>query len=192
MSTTDELGVGAANIQLLPPVKPNEVVESAEDVDYQAKAPKRLTGAMLEQVARDDAERGFDFKLHHTSLLLGEPVVARVKIVNLIDKTLLVGLQSDVRQLVQKLFFSGGTAQGKKGNAVSEMDKTATRLRETAFAYGCAGFISPKLVLKKEDARPADDILWAGSIELHDLQEFVRICEGEDTLAERRLQRFPE
>jgi hypothetical protein len=100
----------------------------------------------------------------------------------------------EIRKLVQKLFFAGGATsnQNRKQNADQRMDDQLQRIRQVGHAYGVAGFISPKLVLNKEDVRDDQNEVWVGLYDLGDLSEFVRICEGDEQLAARRLVGFSQ
>lgn len=165
-----------------------EVVNGPDDVDYEASRPKRLSAALLNERPEEIPE----FKMHQLSVEMGFPVTAKVRLVNLTDRALLTELPTNVREQAQKLFFSTGNANQKKKSAVAEMENTAERIRKVAQTYGCAGFVDPKLVLTQAEEDEEKNILWVQRIPLHDLQEFTRICEGDDQLASRRLERFSE
>lgn len=170
------------------PVQPQDVhvVESAEQVDYEASRPVRFSLSMAE-----NAPVPIEFKLHQMSIQQNATVTAQVKLVNLTDRALLTELPTPVKTLAQKLFFSGQASQVKHKSKLAEMEATATRIKNIARAYGCAGFLDPKLVLTEEEEARGEGI-FVDRIPLHDLQEFMRICEGDEQLAERRLTRFSE
>lgn len=165
------------------------IVNGPEDVDYDAVRPTRLSGALIEEVGGKDIP---DFKLHQMSVAAGYTVTAKVRLVNLTDRHLLTDLPTNVRELAQKLFFRGESAGAKKPNKKVEMENQSIRVRDIARAYGCAGFLEPRLVLDQKDENTENNVLWVDRIPLHDLQEFMRICEGDDQLAARRLERFSE
>jgi hypothetical protein len=157
----------------------------------EANAPKRVTAAMLNDYAETHTDQypEFDMALHQTGINMGVDVTARVRLVNLTDKALVGAQPVEVRKLIQKLFFSN-TPQ-RRGNAGPRMEEQMQRMKEVGYAYGVAGFVSPRLVLRKEEIRDPENEAWVGSIALHDLMEFTRICEGDDQLAKRRLAGFP-
>jgi hypothetical protein len=169
-----------------------DFVDTSSDVDYDAAAPKQVTAEMLNQfVAEHGAQYPeFPFKLTQLSIQMGETMTAQVRIINLTDRALIESVPVEVRNLVQKLFFAGSQQQKGKPNATQRMADTMRRVKETAYAYGCAGFVTPQLVLRPEDVKDPSVQAWVGSIPLHDLTEYVRICEGDDQLAKRRLEGF--
>ena len=173
-----------------------EVVDTAEDVDYDAFAPKQLTAAMLNQFAADHPETSyptFPYRLPRTGMRLGQPgMTAKVRIINLTDRTVLNILPNEIRSLVRKLFFAGGATsnQGKRQSAEQRMNEQLTRIKDVAYAYAVAGFVEPKLVLSPEDIKDPEKEAYVGQIDLGDLTEFVRICEGDEQLAARRLEGF--
>lgn len=171
-----------------------DIVDSAEDADYDNLSPIQVTAAMLNQFADEHPELTypeFDMHLPRTGMKLGKPnLTAKVRIINLADRTILNTLPLDVRRIVQRLFFAGDANTRNKGNVEVRMEKTLDRVRETAHAYGCAGFVEPRLVLHKGDVKDPERESWVGAIDLGDLQEFIRICEGDEQLAARRLEGF--
>jgi hypothetical protein len=199
---TAEVDFTAGKSKLLPP--PDEfagidIIDTADDVDYESAAPKQVTAAMLNKWADEHGEEfpEFRFALHQTSINVGEPgsLFARVRIINLTDRSLINSVPVEVRDIVQRLFFAGsGNQRGNanRGGSRLRMEQSLTRLREVGYAYGVAGFIEPRLVMRKEDVKDPEKEAWVGSIALHDLTEFSRICEGDDQLAARRLERFSE
>jgi hypothetical protein len=170
------------------------IADSPEDVDYEDMAPKAATAAMFNR-PRDDRPKTFLFRLTHTGIREGEDIAAEVRLVNLTDRALLSQVPAEVRQIVQKLFFSGTANQRgtpKKETSERRMDNQLKRLKEVGYAYGVAGFVNPKLVMRPEDVKDPEKETWVGNIELADLTEFSRICEGDDQLAKRRLESFSE
>lgn len=167
-----------------------DIVDNADEVDYASTAPKLLTGRMVEEAK---ANKTFLLTLHTMSIEAGEKVGAEVKLVNLTDKTLLGAVPHNVRDLIERLFFSAPANQrgNKPGAKKARTDQTAARIRDVGYSYGCAGFVSPRLVLTPEEADPDNNVVWVGDIPLHDLTEYARICEGDDALAARRLEPFP-
>jgi hypothetical protein len=163
-----------------------EVLTSSDQIPYDTLAPKRLTAASWHN---REMAKSFNFKLNHMSILMGEPMTARVRIVNLVDRSLLKTLPSDVRKLCFKLFF-GTTAPSTK-NDEAKYNAQLDRLEDVVHAYGCAGFLEPRLVLTPQDIKNPEEEMWVGDIPLADLQEWMRICEGDDALAARRLEEFP-
>jgi hypothetical protein len=164
-----------------------EVLTSSDEIPYDTLAPKRLTAASWHN---REAAKSFNFKLNHMSILMGEPVTARVRIVNLVDRSLLKTLPSEVRKLCFKLFFGNQNSTRAKNDEV-KYDQQLDRLEDILHAYGCAGFLEPRLVLKPEEVRNPEEEMWVGDIPMADLQEWMRICEGDDALAARRLEEFP-
>lgn len=185
----------SGNAQADPPVLEEEgvaVVESPEDVDYEEVAPKAASAAMFNNVKTRDT---FLFKLIHTGINHGEDRYAEVRLVNLTDRAMLSQVPVSVRQTVQKLFFSGNANQRgsqRKETSEEKMEAQLKRLKEVGYAYGVAGFVTPKLVMNPGDVRDPEKETWVGNIALADLTEFSRICEGDDQLAKRRLESFPE
>jgi len=172
-----------------------EIVETPEDVDYDALKPVAATAALIASTTKRDYT---GFRLTHTQIARGviEPLVAKVRLVNLTDKAMLDQVPREIRAIVQKLFFTGTPNQrGRKQERETpeqRMDAQLKRMKEVGYAYGVAGFLEPKLVLNPADADPDRGTLWVGDIELADLTAFVRICEGDDQLAARQLEEFPE
>jgi hypothetical protein len=167
-----------------------DIVDSGDEVDYASMAPKLLTGRMVEDAK---ANKSFLLTLHTMSIEAGEKVGAEVKLVNLTDKTLLGAVPHNVREMIERLFFSAPASQrGNKANKRIRTDQTASRIRDVGYAYGCAGFVNPKLVLTEAEADPDNNVVWVGDIPLHDLTEYARICEGDDALAARRLEPFSQ
>jgi hypothetical protein len=179
-----------------PPREEPAVVHDADDVDYDALAPKQLTASILNAYIEEHPEAGypeFPFYCAKTSMRLGKPFTAQVRLINLADRAVVGTLAPNVRKLVMKLFFSGSgqtSNQRKQGNTEVQAETTMKRVKEVAYAYGCAGFLSPRLVLERGDVRDPEKEAWVGSLDLGDLQEFLRICEGDDVLAARRLDGF--
>lgn len=164
-----------------------EVLTSADQIPYDTLAPKRLTAAMWHE---REVAKIFEFKLNHASILKGEPVVALVRIVNLVDRSLLKTLPMEVRKLCHKLFF-GNQGPTRPKNDEAKYDQQLDRLEDILHAYGCAGFLEPRLVLTPQEVRNPEEEMWVGEIPMADLQEWMRICEGDDALAARRLEEFP-
>jgi hypothetical protein len=167
------------------------VIDSPEDMDYEEMTPKAASAAMFNQPTRDT----FLFPLVQTGIKHGQDMYAEVRLVNLLDRATLNQVVPEVRALVMKLFFAGEANQRgnrKKESPEQRMESQMRRLKDIGYAYGVAGFINPKLVMRPEDVRDPDKETWVGSVELADLTEFVRICEGDDQLAKRRLQSFPD
>ena len=179
-----------------PPNQEQAVVYDADDVDYESLAPKKLSAAVLNAYIEEHPEAGYpEFPMYcaKTSMRLGRPFTAQVRLVNLADRAVMGTLAPNVRKLVMKLFFAGsGTTsnRNKPGNTEVQAESTMKRVKEVAYAYGCAGFIEPRLVLERGDVRDPEKEAWVGSVDLGDLQEFMRICEGDDVLAARRLEGF--
>lgn len=171
-----------------------EVVDSAEDVDYDELSPIQVSAAMLNQFADEHPELvypTFPMHLPRTGMKLGKPnLTAQVRLINLADRVVVDALPGDIRKIVQRLFFAQPANQRGKGTADSRMENTLKRVKEVAYAYGVAGFVEPKLVLRREDIKDSEREAWVGTIDLGDLQEFVRICEGDEQLAARRLEGF--
>jgi hypothetical protein len=135
----------------------------------------------------------FDFRTPRTGMKMGKPgLTARVRLINLTDRTVINAVPHEIRKLVQKLFFAGGATsnQNRKGTADQRMDDQLRRIKEVAHAYGVAGFVSPRLVLNREDVKDPANEVWVGLYDLGDLSELVRICEGDEQLAARRLEGF--
>lgn len=169
-----------------------DIVSTVDDVD-EASFPRQITAARLNQFVAEnpDLHPIWKFHLHQTSIQMGDPFYAQVRIVNLTDKTLIGTLPQEVRRLIENLFFAGQVDQrGKKKGAEQRMAEGLSRIKQIGYAYGCAGFVDPKLVLRPEDVRDPEKEVWVGAIQLHDLTEFSRICEGDDALAARRLEGF--
>jgi hypothetical protein len=168
-----------------------DIVESEADVDYQKLTPRPISASRLREAA---PPKTWLMKLHQTSIERGEPTYAEVRIVNLTDKALLGSMPTGVRKLVERLFFAGEANQRGAKNKVAEnrMRQGLRRLEEIGHAYAVAGFVEPRMVLTQEEAEADPDAIWVGSdlIKLHDMTEFSRICEGDDQLAERRLEGF--
>lgn len=167
------------------------VIDSPEDMDYEEMTPKAASAATFNQPKRET----FLFPLVQTGIKHSQDMYAEVRLVNLLDRATLNQVVPEVRALVQKLFFAGEANQRgnqKKETTEQRMNRQMTRLKEVGYAYGVAGFVNPKLVMRPEDVRDPDKETWVGNIELADLTEFVRICEGDDQLAKRRLQSFPD
>ena len=168
-----------------------DIIESPDDVDYERNAPKPISAARLKEEAQ---QKTWLMKLHQTSISRGEPTYAEVRIVNLTDKTLIGTLPAGVRKLIERLFFAGEVSGRGAKHKVAEnrMRQGLSRLEEIGYAYAVAGFVEPRMVLTQEEADADPDAIWVGSgaIKLHDMTEFSRICEGDDNLAERRLEGF--
>lgn len=181
------------NVRQFPVPPPDDtevvIVNGPDDVDYEAVRPVRLSASLVEDLSTREIP---DFKLHQMSVKAGYPVTARVRLVNLTDRHLLTELPTNVREIAHKLFFTNTPAGQKKPNKTIEMENQGKRVTDIARAYGCAGFLDPKLVWEQKDERLDQNIFWVGRIPLHDLQEFMRVCEGDDALAARRLDRFSE
>lgn len=170
------------------------VVDSEDDIDYDTLAPKALTAAELNAWAEshegDDQYPVWPFLLNSTSIKLGRKRTAQVRIINLTDRALINSVPVEIRSLVQKLFFSNAGARLDKMKGEAKMHAQMQRMKEVAYAYGCAGFVEPELKLRKEDITDPEKQAWVGSVALNDLLEFVRICEGDDKLASDRLEGF--
>lgn len=169
-----------------------DVVNRAEDVDYERHTPKPISAARLNEM--EPKPHTFMMRLHQTSINIGEDAYAEVRIVNLTDRALIGTLPANVRKLIERLFFSGTPSQRGLNKSETRMNTGLKRFEEICYAYGCAGFVSPRLVLRPEDVTDPENEVWVGSgaIALHDLSEFNRICEGDDQLAARRLEGFSE
>jgi hypothetical protein len=168
-----------------------DIVDSEADVDYERMTPRPISASRLKETA---PPKTWLMKLHQTSVDRGEPTYAEVRIVNLTDKALIGSMPVGVRKLIERLFFAGETAnqRGKQRAAENRMRQGLTRLEEIGHAYAVAGFVNPRMVLTQAEADADPDAIWVGSglIKLHDMTEFSRICEGDDQLAERRLEGF--
>lgn len=178
-----------------PAPEPERVYSPHEDDpdEFAGMQPKKLTAGLLNANATSLVENPeFNFYCHQTTINLGltDRFFARVRIVNLADRALVGTLPNEIRDIVQKLFFAGSGGRPQQFNGRARMDQGLSRSKEIAFAYGCAGFIEPRLVLRPDLVRDPENEAWVGTIALHDLQEFMRICEGDDGLAARRLERF--
>lgn len=167
-----------------------DIIETPEDAAQ--VAPRPFSAARFKE---EVPEQTWLFKCHQTSISRGEPVYAEVRIVNLTDKTLIGTLPHGVRKLIERLFFAGEVSSKGAKHKVAEnrMRQGLSRLEEIGHAYAVAGFVQPRMVLTKEEADADPEALWVGDpngIKLHDMTEFSRICEGDDNLAERRLEKF--
>lgn len=173
----------------LPIISPQD-----DGVDFGTLKPVRVTAAMLNQKAHQLANPVFNLYLHQTTINMGltERFYAKVRIVNLADRALVGTLPDDVRELIERLFFRGEQRRPAGFSGKQRMETGLSRSEQIARAYGCAGFISPRLMLHESDVRDPENETWVGNIALHDLQEFMRICEGDDQLAARRLEQFSE
>lgn len=171
-------------------------VSGAEDdrVEDGSLAPRRLAAADLASLtvgANGTVEEPeFDMHLYQTSLRVGHRVNARVKIVNLADRALLDTLPVVLRRRVAELFFSDTGRPPTRIDPMGNMDRGTKRNREVANAYACAGFIDPHLVMTQDEVRDPERDLWVEAVSLHDRLEYVRICEGDEGLAARRLDAF--
>ena len=177
-----------------------DIVDGPDDADYNELAPKAVSAAVLNKFLEQNPETRPTFRmiLHQTTINLseqtgGETQWARVRIVDLSDKALVGTLPAEVRKLIERLFFGGSANQRGNRNkpGAARMDEGLNRMRDVAYAYGCAGFVEPRLVMRPEDVKDPDKEVWVGAIALHDLTEFTRICEGDEQLAKRRLEGFP-
>jgi hypothetical protein len=167
------------------------IIDSPDEMDYEEMTPKAASAAIFNQPKRET----FLFPLSQTGIKHGQDMYAEVRLVNLLDRATLNTVAPEVRQIVQRLFFAGEANQrgsNKKESPEQRMERQMKRLKEVGYAYGAAGFVNPRLVMRPEDVRDPNKETWVGNIELADLTEFVRICEGADVLAKRRLQSFPE
>jgi hypothetical protein len=172
-----------------------DFTDDEDGLDPERDAPVPLTAAMLNKFLADNPQMHpvRTMRLHQASIQYGQPFSAEVRIVNLTDKTLIGTLPFEVRRIVEKLFF-GGQGSGnprKQKSGQQRLDEGLQRVKEVGYAYGCAGFVNPRLVLRPEDVKDPEKEAWVGTIPLHDLTEFSRICEGDDKLAARRLEPFP-
>jgi hypothetical protein len=165
-----------------------------DDIDLEELKPKRITAALLNAQAHVLANPEFNMYLHQTTINLGnvDKFYARVRVVNLADRAVVGTLPAEVREIVQQLFFGNQRRPNQGFSGKGQMDQGLERSRRIAYAYGIAGFLAPRLVLQPKDVRDPDNETWVGNIALHDLQEFMRICEGDDQLAARRLESFSE
>ena len=174
-----------------------DVVSGPDDVDYDRNAPKLVSAAMLNKFVEENPNHYPTFRmiLHQTTINLweqtgGQTQYAEVRLVNLTDRALIGSLPTEVRKLVERLFFAGSANQRGNRKAENRMKEGLDRLREIGHAYGVAGFVQPRLVLHKDHVQDPENEVWVGAIALHDLTEFSRICEGDDQLAARRLEGF--
>lgn len=167
-----------------------EVVNSAEDIDYLSMAPKVASSSILNSFAADPYPI-MNFQLVHTSIRARQKLVAKVRVISLTERAVLDVQPKDVRELVHRLLFSNNQAPVKV-TGLARDDQAMDRLKELCYVYACAGFVEPRLVLRKENVRDPETEAWVGSIALPDLHEFYRICEGDDNLAARRLEEFSD
>jgi len=168
-----------------------ETVNSADDISYLTMGPKKLSGSIFAGRTAEEAYPVIPFKLVQTSIREQQQLMADVRIINLTDRTILDMQPHKVRELIDRLFFNTNTSPVKV-TGKQRTNQNLDRLKEICYAYGCAGFVSPKLVLSQTEEDLENDILWVGRIALADLHEFWRICEGADDLAARRLEGFSE
>lgn len=164
-----------------------DIIDSSADVDPEDR-PRPISAAALASTE----SKSFLYNCHQTSIKRGEKVTVVAKIVNLTDRSLFGSYPVEVRDLVQKLFFSAEPQGAKKDPPKIRMEKQLKRLEELGHAYGVAGFVEPKFCLRQQDEDAERGVVWIGRIELHDLTEFSRICEGDEALAARRLEPFSE
>jgi hypothetical protein len=174
-----------------------DIVSGPEDIDYDAAAPKKISAAQLNRWAEEHPHAEatlWRYRLHQTSINMGgDPIYAVVKIINLTDRTLIGILPMDVRRAVERLFFAGeNPARNKQKGNMQRMEEGLQRVKQIGYVYGCAGFVDPQLVMTPQDVKDPEKQAWVGSIALHDLTEFSRICEGDEALAARRLEPFLE
>jgi hypothetical protein len=165
-----------------------DIVDSGDDVNYDEARPKPISAASL----RGDAPKRFIYNCHQTSIQRGEKVQVVARMVNLTDRAQYGLFSAEVREIVQRLYFTADTANQKKDPPKIRMEKQLKRLEEMGHAYGVAGFVEPKFCLREQDEDAEKGIAWIGRIALHDLTEFSRICEGDEALAARRLEPFPD
>jgi hypothetical protein len=178
------------------PVKERDEFDGIEFTDSLSEDTKALEPVLFRPKQRNPY---FKFRLSQASMeaaARGEPEeFAVVRLVNLTDRMQTRELAHDVDALVQNLFFQGERmnqdAQKKKSKE-QRMAEVQKRTREVAYAYGCAGFVKPKLVLTREQAREDEGIYFVGDVPLADLTEFVRVCEGNEELAASRLTAFSD
>ena len=165
--------------------------EAAEDTEDVKPAPALFNL----NLPRKTTQR---FKLWQTSMESRagggpEEVFAEVRIVNLTDRSLTNQTANNVDALIRKLFYSNDRKPvGQKQDSKQNMAEVQRRTREVAHAYGCVGFVNPRLVLTQEEENISEGIYWVERIPLNDLSEFVRMCEGNEELAASRLSAFPE
>jgi hypothetical protein len=165
------------------------IVRSAEAIDYQRPEPQPLTAALLNEAEEYPLMK---FYMNQTSIKLGQPFTATVRIVNLTDRTILNVQPRHIQDLVHRLVFSGQNATPVRQNVREKDDQTLDRAKELCYAYAVAGFVEPRLVLRKEEIKDPTKEAWVGKVAYSDLNEFMRICEGSDELAARRLSLFSE
>lgn len=164
-------------------------VRTAEDVDYSLKNPQPLTASDLNE---GDEYPLMWFYCAQTSIARGKSFEAQVRVINLTDRSILNTQPRHIQDLVHRLVFSGQNKGPVRQNQRDADDKTLDQAKELTMAYAVAGFVVPRLVLRKEDVKDPTQEAWVGKVAYSDLNEFMRICEGAEELAARRLRLFSE
>jgi len=151
-----------------------------------AKRPKITRAVAL--AARERERRGFRFELFRT--MPGE--YAHVKRLSLADRTMLGSLPTAMQERVLRL-LNETRGDGDAGPlTIAKITKNQTRQEDLANAFCVAGFLDPTLVGTEDELANNFDALVVTDLALEERLAYLNACLGNDEVAARRLEPFPD
>lgn len=162
--------------------------EEMDDEQRQSLGPKRASAALF--AARRGQDRSlFTMRLNRSSLEAGEDINVVVRIPNFADRAVIKDLPKDIQKKVADLMFSNAAGTPNRFDSLANMDRTTKRGKEVANLYTVVGWVEPRAYFTQEEADRNGGV-FVEDIPYEDRWDLVRIVDGNDDLASRRITPF--
>lgn len=157
---------------------------------------KLPTRSALLKHRRDQQELGYTYTLAATSIGLAEPIVARIRRLNLLDRAAISQLPTDVQQTVwdglKDLQAEQKRLQAEGGDPESLLDSVRNneRMLKAADPFCVAAFIEPALVADEHDLPAHPDAWVVSDIAPEDRLSIFIMCADAESEQAKKLKLF--
>lgn len=170
-----------------PPVTPVPVAAPANGAASGAIAAFRpIAREAMQERRRQERETGVPFVLDHDGF------EARVRLLNIYERTTLLGLPGEVRQTILESFNAKDILPEPGKRTEEDLFKVLSMEDDTANAVCIVGFVWPRLVATTAEADAANDpdVWWVEEIHISDRKKYLALVSGQDKEEIARIRRF--
>lgn len=170
-----------------PSLTPTSLAAPANGAASEAVAAFRpIAREAMQERRRKERETGVPFFLEH------DGTEVRVRLLNLLEETTLLGLPEEIKQIVLEGFNTRDTTPAAGSRTWDDMMRVLGAEERMANAACITGFVAPRLTATKAEADAANDpaVWWVEEIDLDDRKRYLQLVSRQNKEEMERVRKF--